>query len=135
MREREQPVLSAGPVQLRPWVQGDVPAVVEAYADPSIQQWHFQVLDPDEANAWITHWEAAWQRESDACWAAVDPSHPAVVLGRIALREIDLAAGAGETGAPARRRVARHPRPCSYPGVRVKAANGYCRSRCPQTSN
>jgi [ribosomal protein S5]-alanine N-acetyltransferase len=98
MRERDQPVLSAGTVLLRPWVSEDGPAVVEAYADPSIQQWHSQVLDPDEAIAWIAQWEATWRSESDACWAAVDPNDPQVVLGRIALRRIDLAAGVGEIG-------------------------------------
>jgi ribosomal-protein-alanine N-acetyltransferase len=96
MQERDQPVLSAGPVLLRPWEPEDVPAVVEAYADPAIQHWHFQVLNPDEAAAWIAQWETTWRSESDACWAAVDPSHPEAVLGRIALRRIDLAAGVGE---------------------------------------
>jgi ribosomal-protein-alanine N-acetyltransferase len=96
MRERDQPVLVAGPILLRPWVQGDAPSVVEAYADPAIQQWHFHLLDPDEAIEWIAQWETTWRSESDACWAAVDRSHPEVVLGRIALREIDLTAGVGE---------------------------------------
>lgn len=96
MRGRTQPVLRAGWLLLRPWESRDAPAVVDAYSDPAIQRWNLQVLDPKEATAWVEHWEVSWQSESDACWAAVDPSESGMILGRVALRDIDLSAGIGQ---------------------------------------
>ena len=96
MRGKAQPVLDAGAVLLRPWEPKDVPAVVEAYADPGIQQWNLQVVDREEAVAWVARWGANWRSESDACWAAVDLADPGNVLGRITLRNIQLAVGSAE---------------------------------------
>ena len=91
-----QPELLAGEhFILRPWAEEDVPSIVEAYAVPDIQEWNLRTMDADEARDWIESWSAAWHAETDACWAIARRSDGSVV-GRIALRQISLAAGSAE---------------------------------------
>jgi ribosomal-protein-alanine N-acetyltransferase len=96
-----QPTLSAPgapgpastPVTVRPWGEADVPAVVDAYADPAIQQWHARSMTPDEARAWVAHWPGRWAEESGAGWAVeVDGA----VVGQVSLRRVWLAEASAE---------------------------------------
>ena len=90
-----QPELGGSLVTLRPWQGEDIDVVVDAYADSGIQLWNFQRLDRTEAAAWIESWSRAWHAETDACWAVLDP-RSGEVLGRVALRSIQLAAGTAQ---------------------------------------
>jgi RimJ/RimL family protein N-acetyltransferase len=88
-----QPHLPADGLTLRPWCAGDRSAVVAAYADPAIRQWHSRSLDDAEAAAWIEAWPQRWHAETGAGWAVADGG---AVVGQIALRTIELAAGLAE---------------------------------------
>jgi RimJ/RimL family protein N-acetyltransferase len=92
-----QPVLSVdAELRLRPWRAGDAAAVVAAYADPAIEQWHARrVQDETEAAALIAGWREGWAEESGAAWAVADAEDDDV-LGRIALREMSLYEGRAE---------------------------------------
>jgi len=85
-----QPVLNIDDLVLRPWQREDAPAVVAAYADPNIRQWHARSMDLDEALAWIETWPLRWQNETDCGWAVAGEG---VVLGQISLRGVNLDAG------------------------------------------
>jgi RimJ/RimL family protein N-acetyltransferase len=80
---------------LRPWDEADVPAVVAAYAEQDIQAWNLSSMDDAEADEWIRSWAAAWEAETDACWAIAERSDLSVV-GRVALRHLVLSAGSAE---------------------------------------
>lgn len=78
---------------LRPWRAEDAPAVLAAYRDPGIQQWHIRSMHENEVLDWIEAWPQRWQRESGCGWAiASDDS----VLGQVSLRTINLDDGAAE---------------------------------------
>jgi [ribosomal protein S5]-alanine N-acetyltransferase len=89
-----QPVLDLGDLVLRPWRASDVPAVTQAYSEPSIQRWHVRSMTEDEARAWIGSWPARWDRESGGGWAIA--SAGSGLLGQISLRRVDLTDGIGE---------------------------------------
>ena len=95
--ETEQPVLEAsGDLTLRPWLPADANDLVDAFGDPAIQRWHLRFLaSPEEARAWISKWSARWRAETDGGWA-VSRSSTGVLLGQVALREVDLASGHAE---------------------------------------
>lgn len=97
MANREQPVLWAeGPVTLRPWTRADVAGVIEAFHEPSIQQWHMRRLDTEEETlAWIEAWHERWRAESDASWA-ISSASGTTLLGYVALRDVDLEFGCAE---------------------------------------
>ncbi|MFJ7157407.1 GNAT family N-acetyltransferase [Streptomyces sp. NPDC101118] len=102
-----QPSLPAGGgVRLRPWAVRDAPAVMDAYQDPEIQRWHVRRADSvAEAAEWIAAWQAGWAAESEAHWAVVDAGTDAL-LGRAALKALNLADGSAEVAywtAPAAR--------------------------------
>jgi RimJ/RimL family protein N-acetyltransferase len=88
-----QPTLAADGLTLRPWRAGDRPAVVAAYSDPGIQQWHCRTMDDAEAATWLAAWPVHWRRESKAGWAVTDGGE---VVGQVSLRTIDLAEGTAE---------------------------------------
>ncbi|SEF55386.1 Protein N-acetyltransferase, RimJ/RimL family [Actinacidiphila yanglinensis] len=94
---RSQPSLPAGDrVRLRPWALRDAPAVRDAYEDPEIQHWHLRRADSvAEAAEWIAAWQAGWAEESAAHWAVVDPASD-LLLGRAALKGLDLTDGSAE---------------------------------------
>jgi ribosomal-protein-alanine N-acetyltransferase len=97
MSAMEQPdLLVDDNLVLRPWEEGDAPAVVSAYADPDIQMWAIRSVDEAEAPEWIASWGETWAAETDASWAVASRSDRSVVLGRVALRRISLAEGSGE---------------------------------------
>jgi RimJ/RimL family protein N-acetyltransferase len=88
-----QPVLPAGDLRLRPWAAGDAGALVTAFADPAIQRWHARTVESRaEAQEMIAGYRRAWPAETGAHWAITGPA----VLGRCALRTIDLAEGLAE---------------------------------------
>jgi RimJ/RimL family protein N-acetyltransferase len=90
-----QPSLRAGELILRPWAEADAAALVTAFADPAIQRWHARTVeDPAEARTMIARYNQAWRSETDAHWAITGPE----VLGRVALRNIDLDEGGASIG-------------------------------------
>ena len=107
-----QPVVPVdAELELRPWVEADAGAVIAAYADPAIRQWHARTVD-DEAEALgiIEAWQGMWAEETGAAWAVAARADGAV-LGRMSLRDLSLTEGLAEIGywtlPPARgRRVA-----------------------------
>lgn len=88
-----QPVLDLSDFVLRPWQESDAPAVVAAYAEPSIQRWHVRSMTEDEARGWIESWSGRWSQESGGGWAIAGISG---LLGQISLRRLDLLDGIGE---------------------------------------
>jgi RimJ/RimL family protein N-acetyltransferase len=93
MCSRPQPVLRDDDLVLRPWSLADADAVVAAFDDSAIQQWHSKVMAGEaEASDWINGWARAWTRETEASWAVTD----GVVLGQIGLRRVVLPEGRAE---------------------------------------
>ncbi|MFB9237051.1 GNAT family N-acetyltransferase [Plantactinospora siamensis] len=90
LASREQPVLAADGLLLRPWRPPDRDAVLTAYADPAIQRWHCRTMIGPEAEAWIAAWSRRWAAETDASWAVLAGD---AVVGQVGLRRIDLAEG------------------------------------------
>jgi ribosomal-protein-alanine N-acetyltransferase len=85
-----QPILELTDSVLRPWQASDAPAVVEAFAEPSIRQWHVRSLTEDEARVWVDSWAGRWGQESGASWAIASPSS---LLGQIGLRRLNMTDG------------------------------------------
>ncbi|MEW1908428.1 GNAT family N-acetyltransferase [Kitasatospora sp. NPDC085895] len=94
---RPQPALDAGGgAHLRPWVPGDARAVMGAYQDAEIERWHVRRADSvAEAEEWIEGWRGGWAAETEASWAVVDSASD-VLLGRAALKALDLADGTAQ---------------------------------------
>ena len=92
-----QPSLEAsGSLLLRPWAAADARPLALAFEDPDIRRWHVNVVDDEsEAQTWIASWAERWNRETDAGWAVVDGG-TGTLLGRVALRRIDLTSGEAE---------------------------------------
>ena len=88
-----QPELAAGGLLLRPWRVDDAPALVAAYADPTIQHWNGDSMDEAEALAYAAVWADHWLAERRAGWAVVRDS---AVVGRTTLRDLDLEQGQAE---------------------------------------
>ena len=86
----EQPTIEVShSVLLRPWLDEDAAAVMRIFQDPLIQRWHIRRADSiEEAAGWIAGWKAEWLSESGAHWAVVE-SGSDLVLGRVALKNID----------------------------------------------
>jgi [ribosomal protein S5]-alanine N-acetyltransferase len=78
---------------LRPWRAGDEPALAAAYDDPAIRHWHQRTMDTGEATDWIATTAKRWNDETDAEWAI---THDRAVVGRVALRGVDLSVGHAE---------------------------------------
>jgi [ribosomal protein S5]-alanine N-acetyltransferase len=93
LRDAAQPSLEAGELVLRPWRAADADGVVEAYEDPEIRRWHVRSMTREEAAAWVASWPERWRAETGAGWAIESEG---VLVGRIGLRTLDLAAGRGE---------------------------------------
>jgi len=70
---------------LRPFLDTDVAAVIEAFTDPDIQHWHFRRFDTDaEALGWIRDGHDAWRAERSATWAVVDRNDDRIA-GRVTI--------------------------------------------------
>lgn len=91
-----QPRLAgAGGLLLRPWEAVDVAVFLAAYRDPEIQRWHtYRPASPDQVRAWFERYRQDWAEEKGAHWAVTRGG--GAVLGRIALREVDLGDGVAE---------------------------------------
>ncbi len=94
---RPQPALTAGGgVLLRPWDPGDARAVMDAYEDEGIQRWHVRRAGSlAEAREWIAGWHGGWAAETGAHWAVAD-AESGTLLGRAALKDLNLPAGTAE---------------------------------------
>jgi [ribosomal protein S5]-alanine N-acetyltransferase len=85
-----------GSIRLRHWTRADAASVMEAFHEPSIQQWHMRRLDTEEeAVAWIEAWHERWRAERDASWA-IGNADGEDLLGYVALRDVDLEFGHAE---------------------------------------
>src|SRR5689334_10258994 len=68
----DQPRITVDDALLRPWILDDAAALVEAFDDPAIRQWHVSRADTvDEARELIAHWQGGWADESEFNWAIV----------------------------------------------------------------
>jgi RimJ/RimL family protein N-acetyltransferase len=96
LRSLQQPTIGVSDtLQLRTWTVKDVPAVMAANMDPDIRHWNPRSLDEHEAAELIEDWRSRWEREVGADWAITSLLDGAV-LGRIAVRKINLEEGHGE---------------------------------------
>jgi len=96
LRRRPQPHLRVDDRHvLRPWVPGDVAALVSAYADPDIQRWNLHSYDEAEAAQLVARFLESWRRETAAHWAIARVDDD-LAVGRVGLRTLDLAEGEGE---------------------------------------
>jgi [ribosomal protein S5]-alanine N-acetyltransferase len=93
LRNQPQPTLRVGELTVRPWRGDDAAAVVAAYADRDIQQWHARSMTLDEAAAWLSAWAGRWQAETGANWAVTQQD---VLVGRVGFRVISLPEGLAE---------------------------------------
>jgi ribosomal-protein-alanine N-acetyltransferase len=93
LRERAQPRLIVEELIIRPWRSADAGAIVAAYADPGIQRWHARTVTEAEVAGVVAAWSDRWAAETGAEWAVADEDG---LLGRVGLRELDLAKGWGE---------------------------------------
>lgn len=96
LAESAQPALTApGSLVLRPWTTDDVPALMAAYADPTVQRWMgFRMDAEDEARDMVKRWTEGWGAESSAHWAVVLAGGE--VVGRMSLRDMNLRWGRAE---------------------------------------
>jgi ribosomal-protein-alanine N-acetyltransferase len=90
---RPQPRLTDDGLIVRPWESSDTPALVAAYCDPAIQQWHGRSMTLADAAGWIEERHQRWGEERGADWAVVSDD---AVVGRVSLRTVDLEQGVGE---------------------------------------
>lgn len=92
-----QPEIATGDgLLLRPWTADDAPAVFEAYSDPAIQRWHVRSAGSvAEARDWLERWAQTWSTGTAANWAVADLDTGRLV-GRAALKNLELAGGVAE---------------------------------------
>ena len=62
--------------RLGSWNEGDIPAVVTAYAQRNIDAWNLNSMDDAMAHEWIRSWSAPWKAEPHACWGIAEQSDP-----------------------------------------------------------
>jgi RimJ/RimL family protein N-acetyltransferase len=95
-----QPVLrAAGELTLRPWDPADAAVFLGAYRDPEIQHWHTrQPASEDQVREWFDQYRRDWTQEKGAHWAVTRGGGGGEVLGRIAVRSMNLDDGVGECG-------------------------------------
>ncbi|MFE0845942.1 GNAT family N-acetyltransferase [Streptomyces rochei] len=92
-----QPTIPTGDgLLLRPWRAEDAPAVHAAFQDPVMHQWHIRAADSEEeVRGWISEWQRGWEAERDVQWAVADAADDRL-LGRVALRQVQLGDGVAE---------------------------------------
>lgn len=95
-----QPTLVGDGLVVRPWLAADAEALVAAYADPAIRQWHARSMDPDEVAGWLRERAERWTAGLGGDWAVADGTvhDPGAVVGRVSLGHLELAEAAGEVG-------------------------------------
>jgi len=89
----QQPVLTAGELTMRPWLDTDAPALLEVYADAGVQRWHCESLDHGEAAAYAGQWADFWRTGARAGWAVVRAQ---ALVGRVTLTRLMLEGGQAE---------------------------------------
>jgi RimJ/RimL family protein N-acetyltransferase len=82
-----QPRLEVEELTLRPWQQSDADALVRAYADPDIHQWHARSMTTADAEAWIDAELERWGQERGGSWAITRRD---VLLGRVGIGGVSL---------------------------------------------
>ncbi len=95
-----QPSLTSGDGELvlRRWDVGDAAVLYAAFQDPVIRHWHArQMSSLEEAREWIEDVNQGWQQERTAQWA-VSRTDDGEILGRMALRELNLHEGLADCG-------------------------------------
>ncbi|MGG7569159.1 GNAT family N-acetyltransferase [Streptomyces sirii] len=81
---------SDGGLLLRPWATDDAAVLQGAFEDAAIRRWSLRRLTSRaEAQQWIAAADHQWQTERAAQWAVV-PADGGEILGRVALRRMDL---------------------------------------------
>ncbi|MET8614225.1 MULTISPECIES: GNAT family N-acetyltransferase [Streptomyces] len=92
-----QPAIASGDgLVLRPWRAEDAPAVYAAFQDPLMHRFHGKSCESEaEAAGWITEWQELWEGERQPQWA-VAAADGDTLLGRVALRQIELGDGTAE---------------------------------------
>ncbi|MGW1812622.1 GNAT family N-acetyltransferase [Streptomyces sp. NPDC002125] len=81
--------LTAGPLLLRPWRRGDIPALLAAYDDPSMRRWlRTQVPDAGAAERWMTVQEEGWANGSRYSFAVTDTARDGEIVGNLALNRL-----------------------------------------------
>ena len=93
IRNQPQPTLRVGELTVRPWRPSDAGAVVAAYADRDIQQWHARSMTAGEAAGWLSSWADRWQAETGAGWAITQHGE---LVGRVGFPAISLPEGLAE---------------------------------------
>ena len=74
-----------GDLILRPWHRSDAPTVVEAFASPDIQRYHFRRFDTEsDAEQWIEDCAEGWRSERSGTWAIVEREENRVI-GRVTI--------------------------------------------------
>ncbi|MFE1772731.1 GNAT family N-acetyltransferase [Streptomyces sp. NPDC059008] len=87
---------SDGGLLLRPWAVDDALVLQGAFEDAMIRRWSMHRLTSRaEAQEWIAAAYSRWREERAAQWAVV-PADGGEILGRVALRWMDLFHGLAE---------------------------------------
>jgi RimJ/RimL family protein N-acetyltransferase len=93
-----EPTVTAPALHLRPWIDGDVEALVAAYKDPEMRRWLPTWFD-DEAGArrWLAVQEEGWNTGARLSFAIVEEGR---VVGHFVIKRggIDPAVPAAEPG-------------------------------------
>ncbi|MCW2762482.1 MAG: hypothetical protein JWR85_2683 [Marmoricola sp.] len=89
-----QATLVVGDLVIRPWTEGDAPAVEAVYRDPGIQRWHARSMTAAESVGWILQQNRQWSEGTGAGWAVTSDD---VLVGRVGFRVLDLEEGYAET--------------------------------------
>ncbi|MEU3433506.1 GNAT family N-acetyltransferase [Streptomyces sp. NPDC006863] len=77
---------------LRPWERADAWAFLSAYEDEGTRRWHtHRPTTVAQVEEWFDGYRQDWERETGCHWAVARDSGE--VLGRMALRRVDLADG------------------------------------------
>lgn len=90
MSSLRQPRLDIEELTLRHWQPSDATALVRAYADPEIHQWHARSMTTAEAEAWIDAELIRWDQERGGSWAITQQD---VLLGRVGIGGVSLEEG------------------------------------------
>ncbi|MET8951765.1 GNAT family N-acetyltransferase [Streptomyces sp. NPDC004393] len=91
-----QPTIPGDGLVLRPWSAADAPSAYQAFQDPAMRRWHLYAADSEnEVRGWIDEWVRSWKGERHAQWAVADAGTDRL-LGRMALRNMELADGVAE---------------------------------------
>ncbi|MFF4368518.1 GNAT family N-acetyltransferase [Streptomyces sp. NPDC001594] len=98
---RAAPAAGLPALVLRPWREEDVPALVEACADPAMRQWiHHRADDEAEGLRWLAEQRRGWASGVRFAFAVLEEDAPAPrrLLGNAVLKLPRPGAPSGEVG-------------------------------------